>query len=533
MPVLTLILVGLLFALPLLAALLAALWPALSGAALSALITDPQFASALCATLISALLGSAAALGGALLIARSLYHSRLWLRLSALFSPMLALPHAAFAIGLVFLIAPGGMLVRLFAAIAGFPVDAPDWVTVNDPLGLALALALCLKEMPFLLWNIALFLARRELAHQTQVAASLGYAPKHIWRWIILPQLLPRLAWPLCAVLAYSLTVIDMAIIAGPGTPPTLAVLLWQWLQEGDPARLAPAMAGSWLLALLSGALLMLFALLWRAWQASHRWPDGQRGQRTTGFGGRLLAISLLAIYGAVILLTLLWSFAGLWLFPEPWPQSLTLAAWQDGGDTLAAHLFSTLALALLSGSAALLLALLWLEYGTEHPAVGSLLLAPLILPQVLLVAGLYRLALPWQLEGSVFSVAWAQLFWVFPYMVIVLAPAYRRFDARYLMLARALGHTRLKACWRVKWPMLARPIAAAAAVGVAVSIAQYLPTLYLGAGRITTLTTEAVALSSGGNRRVMAAYALLTTLLPLIAFMLARTLPDDEKHSV
>ncbi|MCP9759001.1 ABC transporter permease, partial [Aquitalea sp. S1-19] len=142
MPVLTLILVGLLFALPLLAALLAALWPALSGAALSALITDPQFASALCATLISALLASAAALGGALLIARSLYHSRLWLRLGALLSPMLALPHAAFAIGLVFLIAPGGMLVRLFAAIAGFPVDAPDWVTVNDPLALALALAL-------------------------------------------------------------------------------------------------------------------------------------------------------------------------------------------------------------------------------------------------------------------------------------------------------------------------------------------------------------------------------------------------------
>jgi ABC-type uncharacterized transport system YnjBCD permease subunit len=36
--------------------------------------------------------------------------------------------------------------------------------------------------------------------------------------------------------------------------------------------------------------------------------------------------------------------------------------------------------------------------------------------------------------------------------------------------------------------------------VGFSVSIAQYLPTLWLGAGRIPTLTSEAVALSSGGE---------------------------------
>ncbi len=53
-------------------------------------------------------------------------------------------------------------------------------------------------------------------------------------------------------------------------------------------------------------------------------------------------------------------------------------------------------------------------------------------------------------------------------------------------------------------------------------SVGQYLPTLLLGGGRIETLTTEAVALSSGGNRRVIGAYALLQLVLPALAFALA-----------
>ncbi len=60
------------------------------------------------------------------------------------------------------------------------------------------------------------------------------------------------------------------------------------------------------------------------------------------------------------------------------------------------------------------------------------------------------------------------------------------------------------------------RPALIAFAVGFSVSIAQYMPTLWLGAGRFPTLTTEAVALSSGSNG-ILAARALWQLLLPLI----------------
>ena len=69
---------------------------------------------------------------------------------------------------------------------------------------------------------------------------------------------------------------------------------------------------------------------------------------------------------------------------------------------------------------------------------------------------------------------------------------------------------------------MLLKPILAACAVGFAVSIAQYLPTLFAGGGRFATVTTEAVALSSGGNRRVLAVQAMLQAILPMLGFALA-----------
>jgi putative thiamine transport system permease protein len=73
---------------------------------------------------------------------------------------------------------------------------------------------------------------------------------------------------------------------------------------------------------------------------------------------------------------------------------------------------------------------------------------------------------------------------------------------------------------------MLLAPLLTALAVGVAVSVGQYLPTLMLGGGRVETLTTEAVALSSGGDRRLIGATALLQMALPAMGFALALALP-------
>ena len=45
-------------------------------------------------------------------------------------------------------------------------------------------------------------------------------------------------------------------------------------------------------------------------------------------------------------------------------------------------------------------------------------------------------------------------------------------------------------------------------------------------AGRFVTLTTEAVTLAAGGDRRVIGVYAFLQSLLPILAFLAAIALP-------
>ncbi|MBT6616371.1 MAG: ABC transporter permease subunit, partial [Deltaproteobacteria bacterium] len=78
----------------------------------------------------------------------------------------------------------------------------------------------------------------------------------------------------------------------------------------------------------------------------------------------------------------------------------------------------------------------------------------------------------------------------------------------------------------KVKLPMLMRPVLFSAAIGFSVSVAQYLPTLFIGAGRFDTITTEAVNLASGSDRRIVSVYALFQLLTPLMVFLSALFIP-------
>jgi putative thiamine transport system permease protein len=95
--------------------------------------------------------------------------------------------------------------------------------------------------------------------------------------------------------------------------------------------------------------------------------------------------------------------------------------------------------------------------------------------------------------------------------MLFILQPAWQRIDSRLILIAQTLGWSRAKIFFYVKCPLMLRPVLIAFAVGFAVGIAQRFP----------TLTTEAVALSSGGSNGILAAQALWQLLLPLIIFAL------------
>ena len=112
------------------------------------------------------------------------------------------------------------------------------------------------------------------------------------------------------------------------------------------------------------------------------------------------------------------------------------------------------------------------------------------------------------------------------PYVFLSLSDPWRAFDRRYEAIAAGLGKSRLRTFLSIRLPMLTRPVLTALAVGFAVSVGLYLPTVLIGAGRLTTITTEAVALASGGNRRVIGVYAFLQMALPMMGFVVATLVP-------
>ena len=63
--------------------------------------------------------------------------------------------------------------------------------------------------------------------------------------------------------------------------------------------------------------------------------------------------------------------------------------------------------------------------------------------------------------------------------------------------------------------------------------MAQYLPTLYVGAGRYASVTTEAVTLAAGAQRSLTSAYAGLQFLLPVMAFALAAWVGRPRRFKV
>jgi putative thiamine transport system permease protein len=503
--------------------------PDLSG--WQALWQEPQTLAALAMSMWTGLASTAlAGAGAAWLLSHSagpVWQQRLLRRQTWL----LAVPHAAFAMGLLLWIAPSGWLLRLLSPWATGLDAPPPWPTTQDPWGVGLIVVLACKEIPFLLWAASAYLLRSDVAHklqaQLQLASTLGYGARSAWWRIVWPQLLPRVAAPGLAVLAYSLTVVDVALVIGPATPPTLAVLAWQWLQDASSLDNAKGTAAACLLAgLVALAAWLAQALLhprwWRrSWvrgaAAALPWPAP--AHRNTGGW-------LAALYLAVLAALLLGSAIGSWPFPALLPTHWSGAAWHAVWDSRST-LWTTLWLASASAACALLGVVAWFELAPLRwqARLQTLAYLPLLLPNLLWVVGLHRLAVLAGLDATATGLLIAHTLLCLPYVHLSSVGAYSGFDTRYAQLAATLGTGRWAFLWRVKWPLLRAALASSFAVGFAVSVAQYLPTLYLGAGRFATVTTEAVGLAAGGQRNLMAAFAWLQWLLPAQVFGVAAVL--------
>ena len=452
-----------------------------------------------------------------------------------LLAPLLAVPHVAVAIGFAFLASPSGWAARLVSPWATGWDRPPDIATVPDVYGLALVCGLVLKEVPFLLLITLGALGQVPADRTLAVARSMGYGPATAWLKTVLPLVWPQIRLPVFAVLAYSLSVVDMALVLAPGTPPPLAPRILRWFNDPELGRHFLAAAGACLQFLLvAGSIVLLYggdrlaARMGRRWIAAGGRGHSGRIARRAGMAAMLMvfAMGLAGILGMAI-----WSVARRWRWPDALPSVWTADNWMRQADALAWPGWTTVTVAFAAALIAIALVLGCLENEQRNGvAPGSrvlwLIYAPLLAPQIGFLFGVQVLFVAAGLDGTWVALVWGHLLFVLPYVFLALADPWRRLDERYARTARCLGAAPDRVFWRVKLPMLLRPVLFALAVGFAVSIGEYLPTVFAGGGRFATLTTEAVSLASGGDRRVIGVYSFLQALLPWVAFMLAIGVP-------
>ena len=441
-----------------------------------------------------------------------------------LLSPLLSVPHAAVAMGLALVIAPSGLIFRL----AGFD-RPPDWLIVHDPWGLSLIAGLILKEVPFLFLVSLAALTQLRPAPQLHAARMLGYGRVTAFAKVILPQLYARIRLPLLAVLSYSAAPPEMALILGPQDPPLLVVMILRWMNAPELDLRMVASAG----AVLQLVLVVALIFFWRGLERLAARLGGAvaaSGDRAAlelamRFGGVKWSVIFGVGMSLAFMSLLLWSFAVSWRFPELLPPDFTLNHWARALSSAGGPLLTSFWIGLAVAFVSLLLVAASLE-GRKSRFGELAVYAPLILPQIAILMGLQWLILPLGTGGIWPAVMLAHLIFVLPYVWLSLSGPWRGFDRRYEMAARTLGAGAWAMFWRVRVPMLTAPLLTAFAVGFAVSAGLYLPSLLPGGGRVVTMTTEAVALSSSGDRRLIAIYALLQGVVPFFGFALAFILP-------
>ena len=146
------------------------------------LAAAPGFTTALRLTLTTGAAATLLSFGLAVAFAAETLTRPGWRWMRAILAFVLASPHSAVALGLAFLVAPSGWIVRLLSPWATGWQDPPaGFVTLRDPMGLTLVIGLVLKETPYLVLMIVAASAQVPSRALLAAAGVLGQRPAVAW----------------------------------------------------------------------------------------------------------------------------------------------------------------------------------------------------------------------------------------------------------------------------------------------------------------------------------------------------------------
>lgn len=245
--------------------------------------------------------------------------------------------------------------------------------------------------------------------------------------------------------------------------------------------------------------------------------------------------VSLLALLPLVLLM--LWSFARAWYWPALLPRAWSLRAWAyvfSPTADVSVALVTSLLIALAVTALSVLIALpaaraLALHQFRGRSALLFVLLLPVLSPPLAAAMGVHSLFLRTGLADTMAGVMLVHLIPAVPYATLMLTGSFSRLDPDYEAQARTLGASAFSVWRYVTLPIIAPGLATAASFAFLISWSQYLLTLLIGGGQVSTLPLALVAFQRSGDEAITAALSLIFLAPTMLVFMIvARFLKND-----
>jgi len=227
------------------------------------------------------------------------------------------------------------------------------------------------------------------------------------------------------------------------------------------------------------------------------------------------LIISVLLPFTVLII----WSFSARWFYPQLWPEQWGLRAWQyifgTAGTQIIAGLIQSMLVALATAAISVVIGVpagraLGLYDFKAKDSISVMLMLPVIVPPLCVAMGLHLWFIKLGLAETFIGVVLVHLTFCLPYSVFVMWGVFSNYNPDYENQARSSGANSWKIITRVMLPLTFPGIMVAGLFSFLLSWSQYLSTLIIGGGRITTLPILLFALMGSGDRPVAAAVSMV-----------------------
>lgn len=251
-----------------------------------------------------------------------------------------------------------------------------------------------------------------------------------------------------------------------------------------------------------------------------------------------LLLIIVALIVLIPLFLLILWSFSGKWMFPAIWPQKITFKVFKQmlSEPNFLPAILNSFVIALAVTIITILIALpaarfFAFQKKLSQRLVEVVIYLPLILPAIAIITSSQVLFLQLRLTGTFFGIILIHTYLCLPYAMQILLESYRQLGEGYRLTAQSLGGKPWTIFWQITWPLLRPGLSTAAILVFIVSFSQYLPTFFIGGGRIVTLPLLLLPYANNGRFSLASTYSLVFLICTMIGvFILKRVIGGKQR---